>query len=171
MNSPPIFIFLPLLILYFTSCNYKSGLTKKSENYNIRLDVINNSKAIQLSPVLNRILKDEIAMYPEIKLADSKVEKSDYSVELRLDSYRLSPESYLAEDTLVANSLKASFNVRMKKHFRSKSIGAIRTLRKESSTMNSYEWQDSCATVELAHVVALTYGCCCCCGCFLWVST
>ena len=114
MNSPQTFIFLPLLILYFTSCNYKSGLTKKSENYNIRLDVINNSKAIQLSPVLNRILKDEIAKYPEIKLADSKVEKSDYSVELRLDSYRLSPESYLAEDTLVANSLKANFNVRMK---------------------------------------------------------
>ena len=114
MNSPQIFIFLPLLILYFTSCNYKSGLTKKSENYNIRLDVINNSKAIQLSPVLNRILKDEIAKYPEIKLADSKVEKSDYSVELRLDSYRLSPESYLTEDTLVANSSKANFEVLMK---------------------------------------------------------
>ena len=89
-----------MLILYFTSCNYKSGLTKKSENYNIRLHVINNSKAIQLSPVLNRILKDEIAKYPEIKLADSKVKKSDYSVELRLDSYRLSPESFLAEDPI-----------------------------------------------------------------------
>ena len=114
MKSSKIIKLFFLLFFFTTSCNYKAGLTNKSETINIRLDVKNNSNAIQLSPILNRILKDELSKITAIKLVSSSNKKTDYSVELVVGNYSLSPESFLTDDTLIANAHKATLGVQMK---------------------------------------------------------
>ena len=111
-NTQKSILFSPL-IFFILGCNYKPGLTSGSETFYIDLDVTNNSNAIQFSPILHRILKEELSKYPRVKLVSPSDPHIDYSVELILGKYSLKPESFLSQDTLVASSLKSNFGVRM----------------------------------------------------------
>lgn len=116
-------ILCSLFVFYIAGCNYKTGLTAQSETFSIHLDVMNNSNAIQLTPILHRILKDELTTYPEIKLTGSGEQNIDYNLELIIGNYEVSPESFLSEDTLTANSMRASLGVQIKViHQKSKNL-------------------------------------------------
>ena len=81
--------------------------------FSVSLDIKNNSKAIQLSPILHRILKDQFIRNPQIKIVNSDFTKPDYSIEIIIANYDTKPESFLDNDTLLANSFKANFEVYM----------------------------------------------------------
>jgi len=109
------YICLLASILFFSlfGCKYKDGLTEQSKVFSVSLDIKNNSKAIQLSPMLHRIIKDQFIRNPQIKIVNSDFTRPDYSIEIIIANYDTKPESFLDNDTLLANSFKANFEVYM----------------------------------------------------------
>jgi hypothetical protein len=115
MNKP-LKILLPwFFILFFLSgCSYKAGLTDESRECSLSLHFKNNSKAIQFTPIVKRIVKDEFFKIPEIKVFGSNTRnRTDYVVKITLSDYRLSPESFQSDDSIVAKSFRARIAVRM----------------------------------------------------------
>jgi hypothetical protein len=115
MNKP-LKILLPWFFILFllSGCSYKAGLTDDSKECSLSLHFKNNSKAIQFTPIVKRIVKDEFFKIPEIKVFGSNTRnRTDYVVKITLSDYRLSPESFQSDDSIVAKSFRARIAVRM----------------------------------------------------------
>ena len=115
MNKP-LKILLPWFFILFllSGCSYKAGSTDESRECSLSLHFKNNSKAIQFTPIVKRIVKDEFFKIPEIKVFGSNMSnRTDYVVKITLSDYRLSPESFQSDDSIVAKSFRARIAVRM----------------------------------------------------------
>lgn len=115
MNKP-LKILLPWFFILFllSGCSYKAGSTDESRECSLSLHFKNNSKAIQFTPIVKRIVKDEFFKIPEIKVFGSNTRnRTDYVVKTILSDYRLSPESFQSDDSIVAKSFRARIAVRM----------------------------------------------------------
>jgi hypothetical protein len=115
MNKP-LKILLPWFFILFllSGCSYKAGSTDGSRECSLSLHFKNNSKAIQFTPIVKRIVKDEFFKIPEIKVFGSNTRnRTDYVVKITLSDYRLSPESFQSDDSIVAKSFRAGIAVRM----------------------------------------------------------
>ena len=115
MNKP-LKILLPWFFILFllSGCSYKAGSTDGSRECSLSLHFKNNSKAIQFTPIVKRIVKDEFFKIPEIKVFGSNTRnRTDYVVKITLSDYRLSPESFQSDDSIVAKSFRARIAVRM----------------------------------------------------------
>jgi len=115
MNKP-LKVLLPWFFILFllSGCSYKAGFTDESRECSLSLHFKNNSKAIQFTPIVKRIVKDEFFKIPEIKVFGSNTRnRTDYVVKIILSDYRLSPESFQSDDSIVAKSFRARIAVRM----------------------------------------------------------
>ncbi|MAH25840.1 MAG: hypothetical protein CMI19_02625 [Opitutae bacterium] len=115
MNKPQK-VLLPWCFILFLQlgCKYKAGFTEESKEFSLSLHFKNNSKAIQITPTLKRIVKDEFFKIPNIKVIGSNLRnRADYVVKITLSDYRLTPESFRTDDSIVAKSYRARFVARM----------------------------------------------------------
>ena len=115
MNKPQK-VLLPWCFILFLQlgCKYKAGFTEESKEFSLSLHFKNNSKAIQFTPTLKRIVKDEFFKIPNIKVIGSNIRnRTDYVVKITLSDYHLTPESFRSDDTIVAKSFRARIVARM----------------------------------------------------------
>lgn len=99
---------ISLLIIAFSGCRYKSGLTPSTKQYSLSISVKNNSKAIQFTAIFRRLLKDELLLYPNLKVVDPSSPKVDHLFEITLENYKVSPESYRSSDSIAAASFQGT---------------------------------------------------------------
>lgn len=115
MNKPQK-VLLPWFFILFVQlgCKYKAGFTEESKEFSLSLHFKNNSKAIQFTPTVNRIVKDEFLKIPNINVIGSNIRnRTDYVVKITLSDYRLTPESFRYDDSIVAKSFRARIIARM----------------------------------------------------------
>ena len=115
MNKPQKVLLPWFFILFLLSgCSYKAGFTDESRECSLSMHFKNNSKAIQFTPIVKRIVKDEFFKIPEIKVFGSNARiRTDYGVKITFSDYRLTPESFQSDDSIVAKSLRARIVARM----------------------------------------------------------
>ncbi|MEC8244187.1 MAG: hypothetical protein VX038_05030 [Verrucomicrobiota bacterium] len=115
MNKPQKVLLPWFFILFLLSgCSYKAGFTDKTRECSLSLHFKNNSKAIQFTPIVKRIVKDEFFKIPEIKVFGSNTRnRTDYVVKITLSDYRLTPESFQSDDSIVAKSFRARIVAQM----------------------------------------------------------
>ena len=109
-------ILFPWFFIYFLQlgCNYKAGFSDKPRECSLSLHFKNNSKAIQFTPLVKRIVKDEFFKIPKINVFGSNSRnRPDYVVKITFSDYRLTPESFQSDDSIVAKSFRARFFARM----------------------------------------------------------
>ena len=115
MNKPQK-VLLPWFFILFVQlgCKYKAGFTEESKEFSLSLHLKNNSKAIQFTPTVKRIVKDEFFKIPNINVIGSNIRnRTDYVVKITLSDYRLTPESFRYDDSIVAKSFRARIIARM----------------------------------------------------------
>ena len=128
-----------VLLVFFSasSCRYQVGYPLQNSGKSIFLHVENRSTAAQFGPVLNRMLKEELAQVGIYQITRSS-EQAQLVVKVIIEDYHRDAKAYHSDDTLLASGfeLRLQARVAVRKRKQKVELGAF-TLQSQGYVMRS----------------------------------
>lgn len=154
---------LMLLAIFFNlfGCSYRLGTTNSSQG-TLHLVVRNDSLAPQLGSLVDQEIRKYLLRFGQYKIIKARKE-ADFFLKVTLKSYEKFPESYRAEDTLLASGFRMSIQADLElssKHgsvlLESTSNGSSSVFREDISTLPRKKQAMQALASDLAYQVSLS---------------
>ena len=105
--------FLVLLVFFSAySCRYQAGYPLENSGKSIFLHVENRSTSAQFGPILNRMIKEELAEIGIIQVTRSP-KQSQLVVKVIIEDYHRDTKAYNSDDTLLASGFELRIQARV----------------------------------------------------------
>lgn len=130
--------FFGLLVFFaYSSCRYQVGYPLENSGKRIFLNVENRSTAAQFGPILNRMLKEELAQVGVFQVTRSP-KKSQLVVKVIIEDYYRDAKAFNSDDTLLASGfeLRLQARVEVRKRKQNVELGSF-TLQSQGYAMRA----------------------------------